>query len=87
MMNLFAQGIKANEGMLQDTVADAFNFKPIIEPTTSTASASDGYIPDNSVVNVTMNIYGAKGQDVKELADEISRKLGLDNRRIAAVWA
>lgn len=30
MMNLFIKGIKDNEDMLQDTVADAFNFKPEI---------------------------------------------------------
>lgn len=30
MMNLFIKGIKDNEAMLQDTVADAFNFKPEI---------------------------------------------------------
>lgn len=30
MMNLFAEGIRDNERMLQDTVAEAFNFKPTI---------------------------------------------------------
>lgn len=30
MMNLFAQGVKQNEGMLQNTVADAFDFQDII---------------------------------------------------------
>lgn len=30
MMNLFAKGIRDNEDMLQDTVSDAFNFKPEI---------------------------------------------------------
>lgn len=31
MMNLFAQGIRDNEKMLQDTVAEAFNFQPTIK--------------------------------------------------------
>lgn len=31
MMKLFAQGIKDNEQMLQDTVAEAFNFQPTIK--------------------------------------------------------
>lgn len=39
MMKLFAQGIKDNENMLQDTVAEAFNFQPTIKA----GFESDGY--------------------------------------------
>ena len=38
MMNLFIKGIKDNEDMLQDTVADAFDFKPEIMADVSSAN-------------------------------------------------
>lgn len=36
---------------------------------------------------ITMNIYGAQGQDVNELASIISRKLGREVERSQVVWA
>lgn len=54
------------------------------------------YIPDDyateevsqrSPVNVTMNIYGAEGQDVHELANIVSQQLALQLEQEQAVWA
>lgn len=37
--------------------------------------------------NITMNIYGAQGQDVRELADIVSQELSIMFRERQAVWA
>lgn len=38
-------------------------------------------------MNVTMNIYGAQGQDVRELAEIVSRELAVMFKQQQAVWA
>lgn len=84
MMELFAKGIEDNKKMLLNTVADAFNFSDIItddQPQLSLAGAGSG------VTNVTMNIYGAEGQDVNELAEIISQKLGAAVKRSTVTWS
>ena len=51
----------------------------------------DGLYGSDSTVsaatNITMNIYGAEGQNINELANLISRKLGNEVRRTQVVWA
>lgn len=81
MMELFAKGIKDNEDMLQRTVGEAFDFGGMIGNAPESGSGAIG-----GVTNVTMNIYGAQGQDVKQLAIEVSNILGGMTRRREVVW-
>lgn len=89
MMDLFMKGIKDNEGALKDTVEEAFDFKDLIMPN---SDMTTGYIAksNNGIVGgdttVTLNIYGAQGQDVRELADIISERINATtNRQLVAV--
>jgi hypothetical protein len=83
MMDLFIKGIKDNEAMLQRAVADAFDFENLIEaPTANLQVAGAG----GGTVNINMNIYGAEGQDVNELAELVSQKLGAEVKRRTSSW-
>lgn len=90
MMKLFAKGVKDNTSIVQNAVSDAFDFGEDLTPDINTIEGvygigeSEG---NTSTTNITMNIYGAQGQDVKELADIISRKLGREIERSQVVWA
>lgn len=60
MMNLFAQGIRDNEKMLQDTVAEAFNFQPTIKAGYDSSGYSvngngDGGYPSTIVVQSVLD--------------------------------
>ena len=83
MMQLFAKGIADNAKMLQNTVAKAFDFEDMIETTPSFGLAGAG-AGGNMTVN--MNIYGAEGQDVRELAKLVSDELGNVVKRRAGAW-
>lgn len=89
MMDLFMKGIKDNQKKLQDTVASAFDFRDTIvqgdvdingnikaTPTTAPGSTS-----------IVINVQGAPGQDVNELANIISKKLDDALRREQEAWA
>lgn len=52
-----------------------------------TSSANFGGVGGTTSGGITMNIYGAEGQDVNELADIISRKLSNEVNRGRAVFA
>ena len=83
MMDLFVKGIKDNEAMLQRAVADAFDFESLIQaPTANVQLAGAG----GGTVNINMNIYGAEGQDVNELAELVSQKLGTEVKRRTSSW-
>jgi phage-related protein len=88
MMDLFAKGIKDNKNRGVDTVADAFDFQDLITtPSTETATTSNGS-SNNQLApnNVIMNIYGAAGQDINELADIVSKRLNdATGRRMVAM--
>lgn len=89
MMDLFMQGIKDNEKKLQDTVADAFNFKDLIVPGEVNINGKSSN-PTNSAIgskSVVINVYGAPGQDVNELANIVSKKLDDALRREQEAWA
>lgn len=81
MMELFAKGIKDNERMLRGTVASAFDFTDLIGNTPSgTGSGLSGE------TNIYMNIYGAVGQSVEELADIVSERINdATGRRMVAM--
>lgn len=81
MMELFAKGIKDNERMLRGTVASAFDFTDLIGNAPSgTGSGLSGE------TNIYMNIYGAAGQSVEELADIVSERINdATGRRMVAM--
>lgn len=89
MMDLFMQGIKDNEKKLQDTVANAFNFKDLIVPGEVNINGKSSN-PTKSAIgskSVVINVYGAPGQDVNELANIVSKKLDNALRREQEAWA
>ena len=91
MMDLFAKGIRDNKNMLINTVADAFDFQdliaaPNIETSMAGNDSSNNQNSSQGETNVIMNIYGAVGQDINELADIISKKLNdTTGRRMVAM--
>lgn len=84
MMNLFIKGIKDNEKRLQDQVAKSFDFGDITMKATPTVSAKGGNAGTN---NMTINVYGAEGQDVKELADIVQDRILHMMNQTGAVYA
>ena len=73
MMKLFAEGIRDNEQMLQDTVAEAFNFQPTIkagydsDAYSSRNSSGDGY-PSTIIVQSILD-----GRIIGETAYDYAR--------------
>ena len=84
MMDLFIKGIRDNTKALQAQVAKSFDFENLITAPTADASGA-GKSAGGS--NITMNIYGAVGQDVNELADIISYRLRHQIDQNGAVYA
>lgn len=88
MMALFAKGIKDNTHLVTDQLSKSFDFSGTIE-------MGYGYIPDSSVTNnnsvrvgdTVINVYGAPGQDMNELADIIDDKINAKYANVRAAWA
>ena len=85
MMDLFIKGIRDNTKALQAQVAKSFDFENLI--TAPTADVSGAGSKSAGGNNITMNIYGAVGQDVNELADIISYRLRHQIDQNGAVYA
>lgn len=86
MMDLFIKGIKDNEDKLRNQVAKTFDFGDITaqsNPVYGTDTAA-GY---GGTTNITLNVYGAEGQNVNELADLVSDRLMHQIGRTGAVYA
>lgn len=81
MMELFAKGIKDNERMLQNTVADAFDFEGAIAG--NAKSTSSGF----NVGGMTVNVYGSDGMSVRELADEVERRIVAGMQTLGVTYA
>ena len=79
----FAQGIDKYSYLVDDMMDDLTEIPSVsISGSQSTPNVS------NSEYNVIMNIYGAVGQDIDELADEISKRLdAATGRRMIAKGA
>lgn len=79
MMKLFAEGIRQNEHLVTDQIAKSFDFDDM-ELTqnvsgsfnVSNAGASSGSFGSKTI---TINVYGAQGQDINELAEIIEERL------------
>ena len=74
MMRTFAQGIRANEHLVTDAVAGAFDLAPVIN-----AQSSAGRSYNYGGVNVV--IYGSQGQSADELYEVFSYRLQQDVAR------
>lgn len=86
MMNLFIKGIKDNEKRLQDQVAKTFDFGDMTVSASPTINASGAGMAGGTN-NMTINVYGAEGQDVKELADVIQDRILHMMNQTGAVYA
>ena len=71
MMNLFAQGIRDNQRMLNDAVTDAFDFSSAIgtQRVEGAAGASMG------LNGWSINVYGAQGMDEMTLARLVANEV------------
>ena len=75
MMKLFAKGVKDNTRLVTDQIQKSFDFSDVIaeqnvnvnQPVRETETRTPG--------NIVINVYGAEGQDINALADEISYRL------------
>jgi len=88
MVDLFIKGIKDNQKKLQDTVASAFDFKDTIVQDVEINGNIKGTsttVPGST--SIVINVQGAPGQDVNELAKIISKELDDALRREQEAWA
>ena len=79
MMELFAKGIKDNEDLIADQMNESLSIP--VNMGINTASGGSG----STSIAPTINVYGAAGQDVNELADAIMDRMNdLMHRKEAA---
>lgn len=82
MMELFAQGVKDNERLITDQIAKSFDFGDnMINPVINSSGMVGGG------TNITMNVYGAQGQDMREFANYVISILDQRVNRRQRVWA
>ena len=70
--------------MLTDAVQDLAG-DMVLAPSMSVGAFGE-MSGSSSNTTVTMNIYGAEGQDVNALADIIEKRLAFNTRKAAAAW-
>lgn len=71
MMELFAKGIRDNMGMIQDQMQTAFALPDVSGSYEANARVANG----GSVGAITINVYGAEGQDEARLAEIVGDRL------------
>lgn len=81
MMELFAKGIKDNEDLIADQMNESLSIP--VNMGINTASGGSG----STSIAPTINVYGAAGQDVNELADVIMDKINSLVYKQGAVYA
>lgn len=80
MMKLLAKGIRDNVGLVQDAVGD-------VSGILSTSVQGAGPETNNySYGPMSINVYGAEGQDVRELARLVEDRISDNMRRTGAVF-
>lgn len=87
--NGLALGINKNTDSVDNAISNLSNITQFPNPSnlsTATATVSGG-TTGNNVTTITMNIYGAQGQDVKALADEVERRLNAKVTRGGVAFA
>lgn len=78
----FAEGLEKYKGLV-DKAMEEVTAVPEITATNTINPASSQTVSENHVI---INVYGAAGQDINELAEIISRKIdGATNRRMVAM--
>lgn len=87
--NGLALGINKNTDSVDNAISNLSNITQFPNPSNwSTATATvSGNTAGNNVTTITMNIYGAQGQDVKALADEVERRLNAKVTRGGVAFA
>lgn len=80
MMQLFAQGIREGQGLLDAAIGDVFDLGPLI-------AAQNGGGQNFNYGGVNVTIYGAEGQSADELYDVFSRRLAQDVADREAVFS
>lgn len=86
MMNLFIKGIRDNTAKLQQQIEKSFDFEDTIVNAAVGGNAETGAAGVGNF-NITMNVYGTEGQDVRELADIVSNRLMHQIGQTGAVYA
>ena len=82
MMQEFAKGIRDNERVITDQIAKSFDFgDSMINPVINSSGMVGGG------TNITMNVYGAQGQDMREFANYVISILDQRVNRRQRVWA
>lgn len=83
-----AEGIEMYSGKVEDQYDGLFNFKDpdVTSGIATTVPTNNTSAVNNNSLDMTINVYGAQGQDVNELADEISQRISDDVYRAKAVW-
>ncbi len=82
MMALFMQGIKDNQAQLQTTFSTAFDFRPLLDAPAAGTNTTNTH----NYGGVTVQVYGAPGQDMSTLADEIMYRIQDATARKEAVF-
>jgi trimeric autotransporter adhesin len=84
MVEGLAGSLKKRSHVLTDAVQDLAG-DMVLAPSMSVGAFSE-MSGSSSNTTVTMNIYGAEGQDVNALADIIEKRLAFNTRKAAAAW-
>lgn len=71
MMKTFAEGIRDNEHLIREQIAKSFDFGDMMGTVDSNSTNNSRIIKGG----VTINVYGAEGQDIHALAELIGEEL------------
>lgn len=74
MIDLFTEGLYANERKLQNAFSDVFQM-PSMDSVSVAGVSGGGSVGRAVSVNPTLNIYASEGQDIHELAEVIVREI------------
>lgn len=86
MMELFAKGIRDNTKLITDQISKSFDFEDAITAgadMTGTNAVSSGSTYNNAPV---INVYGAEGQDVRQLAEIVADTINNQYKRQSYAW-
>ena len=75
MMKLFAKGVKDNTRLVTDQIQKSFDFSDVIAEQSVNVNQPVQGAETRTPGSVVINVYGAEGQDINALADEISYRL------------
>lgn len=82
-----AEGIKHNMRYVKDALIDMNDIIEAPRFIPAFASGSTSSVNNMEYGGTTINVYGAQGQDVEELADIVSERIDTQVTRMRAVWA